>query len=223
MTTRILHHVAHHFDSSEQEFEASKFGMWLFLVTEVLMFGGLFVAYAVFRSLYPDTWQVCANILDWKMGLLNTLILIASSFSMVLGVFAAQTDRQWLLKIGLLCTILCACFFMVNKYHEWDHEFERGVMPGRFFDKEGPAAQEHFLRKGLDVERAPIFFGLYFTMTGIHGLHIVIGIALLTWLLIRSTRGEFYPNFYTPVEIVGLYWHIVDVIWIFLFPLFYLI
>lgn len=248
MGQRVEHEVAHHFESAHQEFETSKLGMWLFLVTEILMFGGLFVGYTILRGWYPETWDVCADILSTPVGATNTAILLLSSFTMVASVWAAQTDRQGLLKAMLALTFVCAGAFMCIKLgYEWPHEFQKGIRPvnkpvdGIPVDEAGikayyehyypnnpefieqSAVQELFLDEGRDPQQVPVFFGLYFTMTGIHGLHVLVGMGLIGWLYIRSTRGEFYPGYFTPVELVGLYWHIVDLIWIFLFPLFYLI
>ncbi|MGE4170468.1 MAG: cytochrome c oxidase subunit 3 family protein [Candidatus Margulisiibacteriota bacterium] len=207
----IEHHVAHHFDTAEQEFETAKLGMWVFLVTEVLFFGGLFVAYAIFRNMYPEMFLEAHHQLSWKLGGLNTLFLITSSFTMVLGVRNAQLSRSKRSIFYLLVTLLFACGFMCVKYIEYAAKFHHGYLPPHFFHGEG-----HFATM-------PIFFGLYFMMTGLHGVHVLIGIGLIAWLIIRSLRGEFHADYYTPVEMVGLYWHLVDLIWIFLFPLLYLI
>lgn len=207
----IEHHVAHHFDTAEQEFSSAKLGMWAFLVQELLFFGSLFVAYFIFRFLYPDMFLEAHHHLSWKMGMLNTIFLITSSFTMVMGVRSAQTNQRKLSIKYLVATTVLACLFLVVKYFEYSEKIHHGYLPTHFFFGEG-------IHPSL-----PIFFGLYFLMTGLHGLHVIIGIGLLIWLIIRSARGEFYSEFYTPVEMVGLYWHFVDLVWIFLFPLFYLV
>ena len=206
------HRHAHHFNSAEEEFDAAKQGMWIFLVTEVLMFGGLFVAYVIFRGLYPEMFTEAHHMLDVKMGTINTIVLITSSLTMVLAVSATQRGRrdQALLLLGSTFTL--ACCFLVVKYFEYAHKFHDGLLPGAYFTNEE-----------LKNPKAPIFFSLYFVMTGLHGLHVVIGMGLMIWLFIKTLRREFNPNYYTPVELVGFYWHFVDMVWIFLFPLMYLV
>lgn len=207
----IPHHVAHHFDSPEQEFESAQLGMWVFLLTEVLFFGGLFVAYIVFRSLYPEMYLEGSHHLSWKMGGLNTLVLITSSFTMVMGVRSFQLSRkqQGLTYLGV--TFILAGMFLVVKYFEYAEKIHLGYLPAKWFSGEGIHDNLH------------LFFGLYFCMTGLHGIHVVIGMGLIAWMMARAAKGEFYADYFTPVEMVGLYWHLVDLIWIFLFPLFYLI
>jgi len=205
------HQVAHHFESAEQEFEAAKIGMWAFVGQEVLFFSALFLAYAVFRFLNPDMFKAASHLLSWKLGAFNTTVLISSSFTMVMAVRSAQLSRQKHTFYYLLGTFLFAGVFMVVKYFEYTAKIQHGLLPARWF-----AASSEF-------ETMPIFFGLYFVMTGLHGLHIVIGMGLIVWLMIRNKRGEFYSEYFTPVEMVGLYWHFVDIVWIFLFPLMYLL
>lgn len=207
----VEHHVAHHFESAEQEFEATKLGMWAFLVTEVLFFGGLFVAYFIFRWMYPDMFLEAHKFLSWKMGALNTLVLIFSSFTMVMAVRAAQLSKKAQTIGYLTVTLLCAATFMVVKYFEYMEKIHHGLLPANFFHAESTFETLH------------LFFGIYFCMTGLHGIHVLIGILLIGWLIKRAIAGEFHAEYFTPVEMVGLYWHLVDLIWIFLFPLFYLI
>jgi len=207
----IKHHVAHHFETASQEFDAAKLGMWAFLAQEILFFGGLFVAYVIFRYLYPEMFIDAHHHLTWQMGALNTCFLITSSFTMVMGVRSAQLSRKKSTVYYLLATLILAGAFMVVKYFEYMSKIEHGYLPSRWFFGEGMHENLH------------IFFGLYFTMTGLHGLHVLIGMGLIAWLIVRAQRGEFYSEYYTPVEMVGLYWHLVDLIWIFLFPLLYLI
>jgi cytochrome c oxidase subunit 3 len=204
--------VAHHFDSAHTQFEANKLGIWLFLTTEILLFGGLFVAFAVFRSWYLPAFVEAHHHLDKVMGGVNTVVLICSSLTMALAVRAAQQTRRGL-TVGLLAvTIALAFTFLVIKYFEYSHKFHDGLLPGRFFTAQG-----------FEHAEAAIYFGLYFMMTGIHGVHVLIGIALITWVLLRARKGHFSSRYYAPVEGVGLYWHLVDLIWIYLFPLLYLI
>lgn len=207
----IEHHVAHHFDTAEQEFESAKLGMWAFMVQELLFFGALFVAYAVFRYMYPGMFAEASSHLSWKMGAINTAVLITSSFTMVMGVRSAMINKRNASIAYLIATCIFACTFMVIKYFEYMEKIHHGYLPTKWFFGEGMH------------ETLPIFFGLYFTMTGLHGLHVIVGIGLIIWLIIRSLKGEFYEEYFTPVEMVGLYWHFVDLVWIFLFPLFYLI
>ncbi len=211
-------HLQHHFVSSEQQFDSAKLGMWLFLITEILLFSAMFVAYAVYRSWHPETWAAASTTLDWVMGGTNTIVLLASSFTVALSIhYAQRNDRKkttWL----LVATLLLAGVFLVIKYFEYTAKFEHGVYPGGFFDPHG----EHydFL---TEVPYAAQFFSIYFVATGIHGLHVLIGMGLIGWIASRAWRGHFSSEYYTPVELTGLYWHLVDIIWIFLFPLLYLI
>lgn len=210
-TEFVKHEVAHHFVDAEQEFDSAKLGMWTFLVQELLFFSALFVAYAIFRFLYPEMFFEAHKHLSWVMGGINTLFLITSSFTMVMAVRCAQTNQNRLTIINLILTLIFACMFLVIKYFEYSEKFHHGLLPPALFTGEGVAPQ------------LPIFFGLYFAMTGLHGLHVLIGIGLILWLIFRSVRREFHADYYTPLEMVGLYWHFVDLVWIFLFPLFYLI
>lgn len=208
-------HLAHHFDTLEQQAAAGKLGMWLFLATEILMFSGLFLAYFITRMFYPEMVLEAHEYLSKTAGGINTVVLITSSFTMALGVRAAQVGDQKALIRNLLLTIGFACVFMVVKYFEYSAKFEHGMLPGKFY---------HAWDHGYYIEGLPhIFFGLYFCMTGLHGIHVLVGIGVLSWILLRAKRGEFGPTYYTPVENVGLYWHLVDLVWIFLFPLLYLV
>ena len=207
-----VHHHAHHFASADDEFEASKQGMWIFLVTEVLMFGGLFVAYGIFRGLYPEMFHAAHKFLAVKMGALNTVVLISSSLTMALAVSSTQKGDRKKAVLFLVTTFILACCFLVVKYFEYSHKFHDGLLPGQFFHNEE-----------LKDPKAPLFFSLYFMMTGLHGVHVLIGMGVIAWVLRRTLKGEFGPQFYTPVELVGFYWHFVDLVWIYLFPLLYLV
>jgi cytochrome c oxidase subunit 3 len=206
------HQHAHHFKSAADEFEASKQGMWLFMVTEVLMFGGLFVAYAMFRSMYPAMFHEASHHLAKNLGLTNTIILITSSLTMVLAVIASQKGQKGKILMYLGITFLLSCGFLVVKYFEYSSKIHHGLLPGGLFTN-----------TELTHPKTPLFFSLYFVMTGIHAFHVIVGMGLMVWLAIRTMRNEFSPAFYTPVELVGFYWHFVDMVWIFLFPLMYLV
>lgn len=217
MTTNhstTAHHHSHHFDSAEHEYESDKQGIWLFMVTEILMFGGLFVAYAIFHQIYPEMFAEGAKSLSWKMGFFNTLVLIASSLTMALGIYYNQINQPNKAFWNLIATLGLACVFLVVKYFEYTSKFHHGLLPGKFLDPEAIHATSQNLG---------MYFGLYFCMTGLHGLHVVIGMVLIAWLAYRTKRGDFNAQYYTPLEGVGIFWHIVDLIWIFLFPLLYLV
>lgn len=208
-------HLKHYFHSSGQQASAAKLGMWLFLGQELLFFSGLFMAYIVFRYLYPETFMAAHEHLNVTMGSINTVVLISSSLTMALAVRAAQLSQRRLLCWMLTITILCACAFMVIKYFEYSHKIHLGLVPGTTCLKSAVCSA---------IPGQPnVFFGIYFVMTGMHGLHVVIGIGVLLWILIKSAGGAYHSEYYTPVENVGLYWHLVDLIWIFLFPLLYLV
>jgi cytochrome c oxidase subunit 3 len=279
--------LQHHFVSAQQQFEASKLGMWLFLVTEILLFGGMFVAYAIYRAWYPELFEDASLQLDTVMGALNTVVLLASSLTVAWAIRGAQRDDQRVLFWNLVATVLLAGTFMVVKYFEYTHKFELGIFPGESFELapgtigvDGqevtgtrpvaellpageshaeptaadhatagaePAADEHAdgaagagAEHGAEGEhaegevhgregpifsnpRAGVFFSIYYVMTGIHGLHVLIGMVAISILAWKARRGRYSSVYYTPVENVGLYWHVVDIIWIFLFPLMYLI
>ena len=202
--------LQHHFHSMDQQLEASTLGMWVFLVTEIMFFGGLFMAYLVYRTMYPGDWVAGSHHLNVPLGGLNTAVLICSSLTMALAVRAAQIGARRSLLVNLVLTMLLGSVFLVVKYFEYAEKFEHHLVPGPNFDPALPHAQQ-------------IFFSLYFMMTGVHALHMVVGIVLMSVIFVMSWRGRFSPHYYTPVEISGLYWHFVDVVWIFLFPLLYLL
>lgn len=207
----VDHHVAHHFDTATQEFESAQLGMWLFLAQEVLFFGGVFVAFIFFRTMYPDAFLEASKHLSWKLGALNTTFLIFSSFTMVMGVRSIQLNQIKTAIKYLWTTFGFACAFMVVKAIEYSEKIHHGLLPSPWFSAEGVHNTVH------------IYFGLYFTMTGLHALHVLVGMGLILWMIRRAKKGEFHSQFFTPVEMVGLYWHLVDLIWIFLFPLLYLV
>lgn len=205
-------HLAHHFADMEQQKEAAKLGMWFFLLTEVLTFGGLFCAYAVYRAWYPEMFSNAHRELNVVMGTINTVVLITSSLTMALAIRSMQLDRKNQTIWYLLATFLLAGTFMVIKYFEYAHKFHEGQLPGRFYTFEG-----------IEGANPHIFFSIYFMMTGLHGIHVFGGMCLIAWLMYKTKRNTFSSEYYTPIEMTGLFWHLVDLIWIFLFPLFYLI
>ncbi|MCB9769028.1 MAG: cytochrome c oxidase subunit 3 family protein [Candidatus Omnitrophica bacterium] len=290
-------HLQHHFDTLDQQFNAGKLGMWLFLATEILLFGGLFVAYAIYRNLHPEIFEYGHHFLDPKLGGINTAVLILSSFTMAAAVRFAQEGKQGMLKLCLVLTLCGACGFLGIKYIEYSHKMVHGIFPGKYYNPDehileeellgahghgavaehgrdhasssgeethgegaheestqsaeasaqaAPAEGEFVIEKSQIVEapegpegmvgivhekpelpkrpeKAHVFFGIYYLMTGLHGIHVLIGMCAIGWVFFRSTRGEFGPDYFTPVDLVGLYWHLVDLIWIYLFPLLYLI
>lgn len=208
-------HMAHHFDTVEQQHSAAKLGMWIFLVTEILLFSGLFVTYAAFRALHPEVFVDASKLLDLHMGATNTVVLICSSLTMALAVRSAQLSRNRSLIAFLVVTLVLGSVFLVIKYFEYAHKFELGVGPGKYFN---PHADVN-----LRYPHARTFFSIYFLLTGLHGLHVIAGMSLMLVMLVMSVRRRFSSAYYTPVELTGLYWHLVDMIWIYLFPLLYLI
>lgn len=214
-------HLQHHFVSSEQQFDAAKMGMWLFLITEILLFSGMFVAYTVYRVWHPEVFDHSAELLDWKLGGMNTLVLLLSSFTVAYGINRIQHNDRKGLIINLVITLLCAATFMVVKYFEYTGKFAVGIFPGGAYAPTG-MYHGHDLAE-FNMPYAPQFFSIYFVMTGIHGVHVLVGMGIFVWLLVKAIRGRFTSEYYTPVELSGLYWHLVDIIWIFLFPLLYLV
>lgn len=265
--------LQHHFDTPSQQFESGKLGMWIFLATEILFFGGLFAAYSVYRANHPEIFIYAHQFLDKTLGGVNTIVLICSSLTMAWAVRCAQIGAQRGLIICLSLTLFCAACFLGIKYVEYKHKWEHGLRWGRNyhpdahptnhnvigqeseaapdtagqvptpeqtnlqqFDEKsaippsavgpsglaprGETAGEHTMAEPKNVH---IFFGIYFAMTGLHGLHVIGGMIAIGWLLRRSVKGHFNRDYFTPVDLVGLYWHLVDLIWIYLFPLLYLI
>ena len=204
--------LAHHFDDLEQQSEATTLGMWIFLVTEVLFFGGLFLVYTVYRSQYPDAFAAASHSLDVTLGSINTAVLITSSLTMALAVHAAQLGQRKTLMLFLVATMILGGIFLGIKGVEYYHKFVEHHVPGPAFQFE----KEYF-------RHAQIFFSLYFLMTGLHALHMVIGFGIMLWMLIWAWNGTITKDYFSPIEISGLYWHFVDIVWIFLFPLLYLL
>lgn len=259
-------HLAHHFETPQQQFASNKLGMWIFLATEVLFFSGLFVAYAVYRANHPEVFIHASELLDKSLGGLNTVVLITSSFTMALAVRLSMLGQTRKLVAALVVTLVLAGGFLGVKAIEYQHKWKHGLLWGQHYDphtehvehgdaehaaaaphaaadeaKEADAArsniapsatgptglarpgEDHSIQHVDDPSNVHVFFGIYFAMTGLHGLHVIIGMGLILWLILRARRGEFSRKYFTPVDLVGLYWHLVDLIWIFLFPLLYLI
>lgn len=204
--------LAHQFEDLEQQWRANTLGMWVFLATEILFFGGLFTAYMVYRVAYPAAFAEASRHMDVIMGSINTGVLIGSSLMMALAVQSAQLGAKRALVIFLALTMVLGAAFLGIKFYEYHHKYVEHLVPGPGFQYEGPNAPQ-----------VQLLFFFYFVMTGTHALHMVIGIGLLTYLLIQARRGVFTSQYFFPVEVVGLYWHFVDLVWIFLFPLLYLI
>jgi cytochrome c oxidase subunit 3 len=215
--------LQHHFHSLEQQLEASTLGMWVFLVTEVLFFGGLFATYIVYRVAYPDAWLAGSNHLNVSLGALNTAVLICSSLTMALAVRAAQTSNRAGQILNLILTIAFGSVFLVVKYFEYAEKFHHNLVPGPTFNAPTAEFPNGIIPLANDPVHQQLFFSIYFMLTGIHALHMIIGIVLMLVILAMAVRGRFNAQWYTPVEISGLYWHFVDIVWIFLFPLLYLL
>jgi cytochrome c oxidase subunit 3 len=204
--------LAHHFDTLDQQRESASLGMWVFLITEVMFFGGLFIAYIVYRTRSHAGFVASSHELNVMLGAINTVVLICSSLTMAIAVRASQLgDRRTLARFLVLTAILGLTFLGI-KAVEYQEKFAHHLVPG-----------PHFAWHGTSPGTVQLFFSLYFVMTGLHALHMIIGIGLIAWLLPRSMRGRYGPDYHHPIECFGLYWHFVDIVWIFLFPLLYLL
>jgi cytochrome c oxidase subunit III len=210
--------LQHHFADMEQQRNASSLGMWIFLGTEIMFFGGMFLAYLVYRMWYFNEFAAGSRTLNLPIGAVNTAVLICSSLTVALSVRAAQLGKRMLLVTLLVLTILFGLVFLGVKTYEWDEKFTEHHVPGYSFHFE-PGSSE----KPVDQGHAQLFFSLYFAMTGMHALHMIIGVGIFSVITWMAWRGRFTPEYHTPVEIAGLYWHFVDIVWIYLFPLLYLI
>ena len=218
--------LQHQFADLRQQQDASSFGMWVFIAQEVLFFGGLFAAYTVYRSMYPEAFSAGSHHLSWRIGFANTLVLIGSSLTMAMAVHSAAVGRRARIVGYLLATVLLGSVFLGVKYFEYgekirpclgDGPHTGCLVPGERFDP-GTVHLE-----GAEGQHVQIYFSLYFGMTGLHALHMIVGIPIILTIAALAGRGRYTPEYHTPVELVGLYWHFVDIIWIFLFPLLYLI
>ena len=211
------HHpfLQHHFEDLGQQHEASTLGMWVFVAQEILFFGGIFMAYAIYRGMYPAAWSAGAHHQNWQIGAFNTAVLIGSSLTMALAVWAAQTGKRMLTVWMLIATLFLGTVFVGIKGYEYNVHIHEGLFPGSQF------TYVHHDNPAL-TPQIHLYMVFYFAMTGLHALHMVIGAGLLLWFIWRARRGDFGPEYYGPVEVMGLYWHFVDIVWIFLFPLLYL-
>jgi len=205
--------LQHHFDDSAQQLESSTLGMWVFLVTEVMFFGGMFGAYTVYRNMYPEAFASTSHFMNVTIGAINTGVLIFSSFTMVLAVRSAQLGQKKALIAFLVLTLILGCVFLSLKYVEYHEKWVDHHIPGPGFQYADPRY----------LHQAQILFYLYFAMTGMHAIHMIVGAGLLITLIVMDARNRFTSKWYTPVEMIGLYLHFVDIVWIFLFPLLYLI
>ncbi len=213
---------AHHFNDAEHEFKSSIEGVWIFLTSEILMFGALFVGFFIYSNLYPEVFKLGSMTTDWRLGATNTLVLLLSSWTMALGIYYCQKNNKEKAVLNLAITVICGAVFMIIKYFEYTHKIHEGWMPGDWFT--GFETIQHVVGEGVNVpDNIPLYYSFYFMMTGLHGIHVLVGMCLVTWVAIRAKRGEFGPSYYTPVEGIGLFWHLIDLIWIFLFPLLYLV
>lgn len=201
------------FDTEAQQKDASTLGMWIFLITEIMFFGGMFAAYTIYRSSYPNVFGLASSSLNVTIGAINTCVLLLSSFTMVMAVRAGQLGKKKAIIVFLIITLIFGCAFLGIKAYEWNQKFQEHHVPGLSFHLEGTPLQG----------QAQLFFSLYFAMTGLHALHMVVGVGILSFIIWKTAQGTYSSKYYTPIDIAGLYWHFVDIIWIFLFPLLYLI
>ncbi|HXC53257.1 MAG TPA: cytochrome c oxidase subunit 3 family protein [Candidatus Limnocylindrales bacterium] len=200
-----------HFANEQQQYETATFGMWVFLVTEIMFFGGLFTAYLFYRIQYADAFVHASHHLDIVLGTFNTVVLIGSSLTMAMAVHSARMSRSKSIAFWIAATMLLGSIFLGVKAYEYTHKWHEGLFPANFFYSAPDAAQQR------------IYFSLYFAMTGLHATHMVIGMGIMVIIAWQALKGAYTSRWYTPVEIMGLYWHFVDLVWIFLFPLLYLI
>lgn len=234
-TTEVHGHPAlqHHFENMEQQREAGTLGMWIFLVTEIMFFGGMFLAYTLYRSSYGDAFATASNHLDITLGAVNTGVLILSSFTMAMAVYFTQIGKSRPQVICLILTLVLGLTFLGIKAVEYKAKYDDRLLPGHLIPSQpfGPEVAHHgdtdphklHMVGNATVKQVELFYWIYFAMTGMHALHMVIGAGLLTFLIIFSIKGRFGPEYHSPVEVIGLYWHFVDIVWIFLFPLLYLL
>jgi len=212
--------LKHHFEDLEQQHSSERLGMWMFLATEVLFFGGLFGAYTCYRLWYPAEFEYASSFMNLKYAAINTCLLITSSLTMTLAIRSARLgDRQGIYQ-NLLLTFALGAAFLVIKGFEYAHDFHENILPGT--SSFGGEIKKGAESLGLDTGKVRLFLCFYYTMTGIHGIHILVGLGCILWLVLENYRGKLPPANYSTVEVVSLYWHLVDVIWLFLMPLLYL-
>jgi cytochrome c oxidase subunit 3 len=204
--------LAAHFASLDVQKHAARLGMWLFLATEILLFAGLFACYAAYRFLFPEAWAASSRSLDLLMGTINTIVLITSSFTAAMAVHYAKEAKNKMVVVMFVLTILMAMGFLVIKYFEYAHKFHEGQLPGPYYHYEG-----------IQLPGVSLYFSIYFLSTGLHAFHVIVGMAVLAWVTTKAMRNEFSYHNYTAVELGSMYWHLVDLVWIFLFPMLYLI
>lgn len=213
-TTSLKKHepLQHHFANLHQQYESASLGMWIFLVTEILFFGGLFLAYTLYRTLYPAAFAAGSHHLDIFLGCLNTAVLISSSFTMVMAVHTARLGKKNATTWFLLLTFILGCVFLGVKAIEYTDKFTHHLVPNDTF---------HFA--GFEGPGIRIFYSIYFALTGLHALHMIIGAVILLVIMVQNMQGRFTAEYNSPIDMFGLYWHFVDIVWIFLFPLLYLL
>ena len=204
--------LAHQFEDLEQQHDAATLGMWIFLVTEVMFFGGLFAGYTMYRAEYPSAFAEGSRLCEVALGASNTLILITSSLTMALAVYGAQQGRRRLVLVCLGATMVLGAIFLGVKFLEYFHKFQEHLIPG-----------SNFAYTGTSARQVELFICFYFGLTGLHALHMIIGLGVLAVMMVFAWRGRLSPAHYAPIEVAGLYWHFVDIVWIFLFPLLYLV
>jgi len=220
--------LRHHFETSEQQKDASTIGMWLFLVTEIMFFGGMFMAYIAYRGAYPDAFGIASNNLNIFWGGLNTFVLILSSLTMAMAVHSAALGKQRAIVVYMILTMCLGLTFLGVKAIEYTDKFKNHEVPGHNYHFVPEKAVNEKLTPqqeaaASDQMHTQLYFGLYFGMTGLHAFHMIVGISILLFLIPAAARGRYNAAWHTPVEMFGLYWHFVDIVWIFLFPLLYLI
>ncbi|MEM4360280.1 MAG: cytochrome c oxidase subunit 3 [Candidatus Bilamarchaeaceae archaeon] len=219
-TTNAVTVLKHHFEDLEQQHASERLGMWLFLATEVLFFGGLFAAYTCYRLWNPTEFEYASSFMNLKLATINTIILVTSSLTMTLAIRSTRIGDRIGLYRYLIITFALGFVFLILKGFEYAHDFNEGILPGA--SSFGGEIKRHADEIGLDTGKVRLFLCFYYTMTGIHGIHIIIGLGCIVWLILQHYRGNLPPANYSTVEIVSLYWHLVDAIWLFLMPLLYL-
>lgn len=215
--------LQHHFENMEQQREASTLGMWVFLVTEIMFFGGMFLAYTLYRNQFPQAFASASNHLDLKLGAINTVVLILSSFTMAMAVYSTQVGKRRNQIISLALTLLLGATFLGIKAVEYHEKYVDRLIPGRVIPSRPFDASSVHLLPGATKQNVEMFYWIYFAMTGMHAVHMIIGIGIISVILFFAIRGKYGPEYHNPVEVSGLYWHFVDIVWIFLFPLLYLL
>jgi cytochrome c oxidase subunit III len=220
-----VHHpgLQHHFENMEQQREAGTLGMWIFLVTEIMFFGGMFFAYTLYRWKYPMEFASASNHLKLALGTVNTIVLILSSFTMAMGVYFSQIGKRRNLVLCLSLTLFLGLVFLGIKAVEYHDKYVDNLIPGRLIPGHYFSPDSVHLLPGATKQKVEMFYWIYFAMTGMHAVHMVVGVGLLSVILYFSWKGRYGPEYHSPVEVSGLYWHFVDIIWIFLFPLLYLL